>query len=55
MALALSNKNGIPENMNMYSRQELAEYLEARGFCVSDGEDIEDLREAARLQMEQEA
>ena len=45
---------GVPENINMFNRQELVEYLESRGFCVSDSETVDDIREAARLQMKQE-
>lgn len=37
-----------------WSRWELQQYLEGRGFAVYDSEDIEDLREAARLDMGQE-
>jgi len=36
-----------------WSRWELQRYLEERGLAVYDHEDTEDLREAARLDMEE--
>lgn len=37
-----------------WSRWELQDYLERRGFAVYDNENTEDLREAARLDMQEE-
>lgn len=39
-------------SLENWSRWELQQYLEERGFAVYDHEDTEDLREAARLDME---
>lgn len=38
-------------NMNNWSRWELQEYLEERGFAVYDHETDDELREAAKLDM----
>jgi len=40
--------------LNWWSRQEMQEYLEGRGFAVYDDEPEEDLKEAIRLDMEEE-
>ena len=41
------------QDINQASRQELQEYLEGRGFAVYDHEDVETLREAARLDIDE--